>query len=53
MWPVKLQFTDGEDRNLYNILTGHLFKDNVKEVILSIQVKGMQLHKEFIDERVW
>ena len=49
---VKLQFTDREDTNLYTILTGRLFKDNVKRDILSIYVKGKQLCKEFIDERL-
>ena len=37
---AKLQFTDQEDTNLYNILTGRVFKDNVKRDILSIHVKG-------------
>ena len=49
---VKLQFTDREDTNLYNVLTGRLFKDNVKRDILSTHVKGKQLYKEFIDERL-
>ena len=41
---VKLQFTDREDTNLYNILTGSLFKDNVKRDILSTHVKRKQLY---------
>ena len=49
---VKLQFTDREDANLYNILTGRLFKDNVKTDVLSIHFKGKQLYKVFIDERL-
>ena len=49
---VKLQFAGREDLNLYNILTGRLYKDNVKRDILSIHVKGKQLYKEFIDERL-
>ena len=50
---VKLQFTDLEDTNLYNILTYRLFEDNVKRAaFLSIHVKGKQLFKEFINERV-
>ena len=48
---VKLHSTDREHKNLHNILTGGLFKDNVK-YILSIHVKGIQFHKEFIDERL-
>ena len=38
---AKLQFTD---QDLYNILTGRLFKDNVKRDILFIHVKGKQLN---------
>ena len=38
---AKLQFTD---QDLYNILTGRLFQDNVKRDILSIHVKGKQLN---------
>ena len=49
---VKLQFTDREDANLYNILTGRIFKDNVKRDVLSIHFKGKQLYKVFIDERL-
>ena len=41
------------DANLYKILTGRLFKDNIKRVILSIHVKGIQLYKEFMDKRFW
>ena len=47
---VKLQFTDREDTNLYNILTDRLFKDNVKRDVLSIHVKRKQICKEFVDE---
>ena len=49
---VKLQFTNLEDTNLHNILTGPLFRDNVKRDTLSIYVIGKQLCKEFIDERL-
>ena len=49
---VKLQYTDRENTNLYNILTASLFKDNVERVNLSIHVKGIQLYKEFVDEKL-
>ena len=49
---VKLQFTNLEDTNLYNILTGPLFRDDVKRDTLSIYVVGTQLCKEFIDGRL-
>ena len=49
---VKLQYTDREDTNLYNILTARLIKYNVKRVILSTHVKGIQLYKEFVDEKL-
>ena len=49
---AKLQFTDRENTNLYNTLTRRLFKDNVKRDILSTPVKGKQLYREFIDERL-
>ena len=50
---AKLQFTDREDTKRHNISACHLFKDNVKRVeFLSIHVKGKQLYKEFINERL-
>ena len=49
---VKLQFTDRQDTNLYNTITGRLFKDNVKRDVLSIHIKGIQLYKKFIAERL-
>ena len=49
---VKLQYRDRENTNLYHILTARLFKDNVKRVVLSIHVKGIQLYKEFVDEKL-
>ena len=46
---VKFQFTDREDTNLYNILTGRLFRYNVAVlfifIFLSIHVKEIQLFK--------
>ena len=49
---VKLQFTDRQDTNLYNTITGRLFKDNVKRDVLSIHIKGIQLYRKFIVERL-
>ena len=49
---VKLQFTDWEDTTLYKTLPGCLYKDNVKRDILSMHVKGKQLYKECIDEKL-
>ena len=50
---VKLQFTDRENTTLYKTLPGCLlYKDNVERDILSMHVKGKQLYKECIDEKL-
>ena len=49
---VKLRFADLADASLYNIITGHLFEDNIRRDVLSIHFKGIQLYKELINERL-
>ena len=46
------QFTYREDTNFCNIIAGRLFEYIVKRDVLCINVKGIQLFKEFIDERL-
>ena len=48
MFDNVLQFTDREDTNLYNILTGFLFKSNVEEIFYLFILKGNNSAKNLL-----
>ena len=46
-----MYFSDIEDNRLYNIVTGRVFPDAVRDV-LSVYQKGSQLFNQFFEERL-